>query len=165
MSVCMKRFRKWSDTGLDSFVSKNGRTKGTPMGKTGENFREFLSDVKGFEPGAEHYVYTIVLHREAENDLWYYVGKSSGGIDGLKSRFDTHLDCEMVKPVKRNGVEILDSNLSKDDHSYRFIGVERVEPVSVDQGKFIEAHVAERERCMAFEIAAEKQTTRVLGGK
>lgn len=162
----MKRFERWRDSNGSSVGTVDDHsTEGTPLGAQGENFREFMMDVDGFEPGANAYVYAIVLKRQADETYWYYVGETTDGENGLKSRFETHLKCGMSKPVRYNGLEVIDGALPEAvDHSYVVIGVDRAEPVSPEQEYLLDARDAERERQMAYEIAIEKETTRVLGG-
>jgi hypothetical protein len=164
----MKKFPKWKKTGSCSMISTDKRsTRGTPLGKKGKNFQDFMSGVDGFEPGAEAYVYTVVLKRQRDDTRWYYVGETKSSVSGLKSRFTKHVRGEMLTTVKRNGIEVSGGQLSDNidvDHSYVTIGVERAEPVTVDDSRLLKARVAEREREVSYEIAIEKDTTRVLGG-
>lgn len=161
----MKRFRKWRDDGLSSFITPDDRsTVGTPLGKRGEEFREWMMDVDGFEPGADAYVYAIVLKRQTDETYWYYVGETTNGEAGLKLRIETHLNCDMTKPVPRDGVEVMDGALPEPaDHSYVVIGVERAEPVAVEE-QLLAARAAERERQLAYELAIDMETTHILGG-
>lgn len=161
----MKRFRKWRDTYLDEFrESSDHSMNGTPLGTRGEEFRAFMMEVNGFEPGAPAYVYFIILKRRTDNSNWYYVGETTGGLEGLKSRFETHLRCSMWKPIERNGVEIIDGAIEHVNHSYAMIGVDRTEPISAKGENLLNNHVAERERRMAYEVAIEYETTNVIGG-
>jgi hypothetical protein len=162
----MKRFRKWRDDGVSAFITPDDRSMvGTPLGKRGEEFRAWMMDVDGFEPGADAYVYAIVLKRQKDETCWYYVGETTSGEVGLKSRIETHLNCNMRKPVPRDGVEVIDGALPEStDHSYVVIGVERAEPVSVEEEHHLAARAAERERQLAYELAIDKETTRILGG-
>ncbi|MFC7029295.1 hypothetical protein ACFQJ5_19235 [Halomicroarcula sp. GCM10025324] len=124
-----------------------------------------MQDVDGFEAGADAYVYVIGLERRDDGTRWYYVGETTSGVDGLRSRFETHLDCGMSKPVQYNGIEVIDGALPEEpDHSYALIGVERAEPISVRQADLLAPRIAEVERRTAYEIAIEKETTNVIGG-
>lgn len=162
----MKLFEKWRSTKSDPLRTVNSHsTKGTPLSARGEDFREFMSEVDGFEPGAEAYVYAVILKRELDETKWYYVGQTTSGEEGLKSRLKKHVRGEMTKTVRREGMDVLDSPLSEDTNdAYAVLGVERAEPISVENESLQKARVLERERKMAYEIAIEKETTRVLGG-
>lgn len=163
----MNRFERWRDTVLNEFRdSPDDSTIGTPLGIRGEDFLEFMLGVDGFDPGASAYVYVIVLKRQSDGSYWYYVGETTGGVEGLKSRFETHLKCGMSKPVERNDTEVIEGPLPDEDvdHSYTMIGVDRAEPVSVEHEDLLEARAAERERRMAYEVAIAKETTNVIGG-
>lgn len=162
----MKRFEKWRESDINEFRETSDHSmKGTPLGVRGEDFQEFMMDVDGFELWADAYVYVIVLERQDDGTHWYYVGETTDGIEGLKSRFEIHLKCEMSKPIERNGIEVLDGALPKNcNNLYVMIGVDRAEPVSVEQDHLLDARASERERRMAYEVAIEKNTTNVIGG-
>lgn len=162
----MKLFQKWRDSGLQSFRKIDGHsTSGTPLGARGEDFREFMAEVDGFDPDADAYVYAVVLRRKRDETRWYYVGQTTNGEEGLHSRFVTHVRGKMTKTVQRKGIDVLDSTLAEDtSDAYVVIGVERAEPVSVESDSLEKARVLERECEMAYEIAIEHKTTRVLGG-
>lgn len=159
----MRRFEKWRGAAIDTADSIHS-IEGTPLGARGEDFGEFMRTVDGFEPGADAYVYTVGLVRRRDDTRWYYVGQTTGGEEGLESRLRKHVRGEMTKTVRRDGMDVLDSPLEEDtSEAYVVIGIERAEPVSVDD-ELRRARVLEREREMAYEVAVEKETTRVLGG-
>jgi hypothetical protein len=162
----MKRFEKWRDPDADPTKATDiHSTDGTPIGARGEDLREFLSEVDGFEPEAEAYVYAVALVRRRTGTRWYYVGQTMNGEDGLEARFRKHIRGEMTKTVRRDGIDVLDSPLSEDTtDTYVATGVERVEPVSVEIEPLQDARVLERERKMAYEVAIDNETTNVLGG-
>lgn len=162
----MKRFKKWRDTDPES-TGENAThsTNGTPLGATGEDFQAFMSDVDGFERGADAYVYAVALYRRMDGSRWYYVGQTTGGETGLESRLKKHVRGEMTKTVQRDGLNILDSPLQEDTRDeYVVVGISRAEPVTVTQPSLLRARVLEREREMAYEMALENKTTNVLGG-
>jgi hypothetical protein len=161
----MRRFEKWRGSTIDPVeVDSIHSVEGTPLGARGEDFCEFMRKVDGFEPDADAYVYTVGLVRRRDNTRWYYVGQTTGGEEGLESRLKKHVRGKMTKTVRRDGIDVLDSPLAEDTtEAYVVIGIERTEPVSVNDG-LQRARVLEREREMAYEVAIEKETTRILGG-
>ena len=162
----MKRFKKWRNSGTDPTEADDAQsTIGTPVGAEGEDLREFMSDVDGFDHSADAYVYSVVLIRRMDGTEWYYVGQTTSGEEGLKGRLRKHIRGEMKKPVRRNGIDVLDTRVPENTtDTYATIGVERVESILVDSEELLEARTLERERKTAYEIALEKQTTNVLGG-
>lgn len=119
--------------------------------------------LEALDKQAEGYVYVIKLRRSDEK-LFYYVGSVTSGIDGLKKRMRSHerLNGECSAPVRVNGREVL---LGKRDDvrkgEYEFVGVEEIEPVYNDEKR----HIRELERKKAVEVAFDRDTTNVLGGK
>jgi hypothetical protein len=162
----MRRFEKWRDTDTDQTEADNAQSiVGTPVSANGEGFREFMSEVDGFSPGADAYVYAVVLVRVLDGTTWYYVGETTSGEDGLEGRLEKHIRGEMKKPVRQNETDVLDTGVPKDTtDTYVTLGVERIEAISMDPEWLLKARTSERERKMAYEIALEKQTTNVLGG-
>jgi hypothetical protein len=162
----MRRFEKWRDTDTDQTEADNAQSiVGTPVSANGEGFREFMSEVDGFSPGADAYVYAVVLVRVLDGTTWYYVGETTSGEDGLEGRLEKHIRGEMKKPVRQNETDVLDTGVPKDTtDTYVTLGVERIEAISMDPERLLKARTSERERKMAYEIALEKQTTNVLGG-
>lgn len=162
----MKQFEKWRDTDADPTEADDAQSVvGTPISANGQGFREFMSEVDGFSPGADAYVYAVVLIRVRDGTRWYYVGEAASGEEGLENRIEKHIRGKMKKPVRRNGTDVLDRTLPEDTtNTYTVIGVERAEPVSMENETLQRARTLERERKIAYEIALEKQTTNVLGG-
>lgn len=162
----MRRFEKWRDADVDPTEAENPQSiVETPVSANGEGFREYMNEVDGFSPGADAYVYAVVLVRVLDDTTWYYVGETTSGENGLKSRIKKHIRGKMKKPVRGNETDVLDGTLTEDTtDTYTTIGVERAEPVSMGTETLQNARTLERERKMAYEIALEKQTTNVLGG-
>lgn len=119
--------------------------------------------LEALDQEAEGYVYVIKLRR-SDNKLYYYVGSVTSGIKGLKKRMRSHnrLNGECSAPVRVNGREVL---LGKRDDvrkaEYEFLGVESIEPVYNDENR----HIREIERRKSIEVALDKNTKNVLGGK
>jgi hypothetical protein len=162
----MRRFEKWRDTDADPTEAEDAQSVvGTPVSANGEGFREFITEVDGFSPGADTYVYAVVLVRVFDETTWYYVGETASGEEGLENRIEKHIRGKMKKPVRRSGTDVLDGTFPEDTtDTYTVIGVEQAEPVSMETETLQRARTLERERKMAYEIALEKQTTNVLGG-
>lgn len=169
--VAMEPFRV-QESVSDSPDSVDDRSiKNTAMSAS-EDFHEFLNRLDGFEPDADAYVYAVALRRKRDDTRWYYVGQTRNGEPGLKSRFIKHIRGEMTKTVQQDGIDVLDGPLDEDTRdAYAAIGVERIEPVSIrqqnpstEESLLLKSRVLEREREMAYEVALEKGTMRVLGG-
>jgi len=53
-SESMRRFEKWRDTDADPTEAEDAQSVvGTPVSANGEGFREFITEVDGFSPGAD----------------------------------------------------------------------------------------------------------------
>ena len=63
----MKQFEKWRNSDTDPTEADDARsTIGTPVGAEGEDFREFMSNIDGFDHGASAYVYAVALIRRRD---------------------------------------------------------------------------------------------------
>lgn len=103
-------------------------------------------------------MYVLSFVRQADDRLFYYVGMTEDGRQGVKRRARVQARSRgFVKPVFRNGTE----QMRSDCGTYEFVAVDRIKSFSDLDPK--EIHVKEWET--RGQIMHEKETFRVLGGR
>jgi len=145
-----------------------------------DDFTSFMQDVDGFDSGADAYVYVLKLKRIEDKSDWFYVGQVSGGESGLEDRLRQHISnpTNIQRTVQRDGREILARKVTD---SHRVVGIEWVEPLYTESirmereedhqfdylnpERYVKFYINEAERRAAYQVAVEKETTNVLGGK
>lgn len=144
------------------------------------DFETDMQGVDGFESDAGAYIYVLRLKRESDGSDWYYVGQATGGLSGLETRIRSHLrnPTNIQRTVVRDDREIL---ARKVEYSHDVVAIERIEPLYTDEiradradihehgylnpERYTSFYINEAERRIAYEMAIEKETTNVLGGK
>lgn len=171
----MKLFEREKPGRFENITLNEKGTMGTVFWQyNNTEWSDFVEDITGFESEADAYVYVLGLVREQDESRWYYVGKSDDGEKGVRKRIQSHVNnFDSSRTIIEEGVEILVPYFnikSSHKHSHRVIGVERFESIffgdlNTSEEWIPERHVSEIERRTAYEIAIEKDTTNVLGGK
>ncbi|MFC5973970.1 hypothetical protein ACFPYI_21835 [Halomarina salina] len=143
---------------------------------TDQDWEANIRNAPGFDPTAAAYVYVLELTRMSDSSTWYYVGKREGGFSDLVSYIRGHArDFTRSRVVKQNGRDIVVGNYNASMKlpgvTHRVSAVERLVPLSssdldsFDDSGARSCFIAEIERRTAYEVALEKGTTNVLGGK
>lgn len=145
-----------------------------------DDFTTFMRPVNGFESDADAYIYVLLLRRFDDGSDWYYIGQAADGENSLQARLRKHIrdPTNIQRTVEREGREILGRKVTD---SHRVVGIDRVESLFTESirqqreeehqfdylnpDRYVDFYINEAERRMAYEIAIEKETTNVLGGK
>jgi hypothetical protein len=126
--------------------------------------KQKLSDFNGFIPNHTHHLYVLEFSRDGYEEPYFYVGNTNSGDDGLfqEIRRRGRNPFSIQRPVEYEGVDVLTTH-RKDE--YTVVDIERIETLIDPPDAMGKEYSNNGERRLAYEVAIEYNTTKVLGGK
>lgn len=127
--------------------------------------RDVLYDIQSYESEADGYIYVLKCEFQLYNSIYYYIGCVTKG--DLVSRISDHVTERYFEaPVRCEGVTVLGDIRDYPDN-YVVLDVIDVDSYYKDSKEYtiFKKMLLNKEREKSYQVAIDKDTTNVIGGK